>query len=132
MNTPYDRLVSVDPVFGDLIARFGRPDPFHWGWTADRPGASAFRILLLQIVSQHVSTTRSFQLFDRLERAAGGVEPARGLAFDMAALTSLGLPTQKAASVAALATAVTDGTLDLDDLPAGDAEAMRTLTALRG
>jgi DNA-3-methyladenine glycosylase II len=131
-TTPYDHLVSVDPVLGDLIARFGRPDPFHWGWTADRPDASAFRILLLQIVSQHVSTTRSFQLFERLERAAGGIEPARVLALDLSELTALGLPAQKAAAVVSLASAVTDRTLDLDDLPAEDAEAMGKLTALRG
>lgn len=130
--TPYDRLASVDPVFGDLVARFGRPDPFHWGWAADRPDASAFRVLLLQIVSQHVSTARSFQLFDRLERAAGAIEPARVLDLDVSELTSLGLPPQKAAAVVALTSAVADRTLDLEDLPSDDAEAQRKLTALRG
>jgi DNA-3-methyladenine glycosylase II len=131
-STPYDHLVSADPVFGDLIERFGRPDPFHWGWTADRLGASAFRILLLQIVSQHVSTTRSFQLFERLEHAAGEITAARVLALAMSELTSLGLPTQKAAEIASLAQVVADRTLDLDDLPTDDVEALHKLTTLRG
>jgi DNA-3-methyladenine glycosylase II len=131
-SSPYDHLASIDLAFGELIARYGRPDPFHWGWAADRPDASAFRVLLLQIVSQHVPVERSFLLFDRLERAAGGIDPARILGLAAAGLASVGLPTRKAASALAVAKAVTDGVLDLDDLPPDDDEAMRSLTALPG
>lgn len=129
MKHPYDHLASLDPVFKKLINQHGRPDPFHWGWAADRPHADAFRVLLLQIVSQHVSTTRSFQLFDRLEQAAGGIDPQRILTLGT---TNLGLPTRKADAATALAQATADDTIDLDDLPDDDTEAQRLLTALPG
>jgi DNA-3-methyladenine glycosylase II len=132
VTRPYEHLASVDAVFTTLISQHGRPDPFHWGWAADRPHADAFRVLLLQIVSQHVSTARSFQLFDRLDRAAGGIDPQRILGLGPTGLADVGLPPQKAIAATALAQGMTDGTVDLENLSEDDTRAERQLTALPG
>ena len=68
----YAYLAAADPVFAMIIRAHGKPDPFHWGWTSDRPSSGSFRTLLLQIVSQHVSISSSFTIFDRLQ--AAGIE----------------------------------------------------------
>jgi DNA-3-methyladenine glycosylase II len=129
---PYGHLAAVDPVLAMIIRRHGHPDPFHWGWTSDRPSADPFRTLLLQIVSQHVSTAASFTLFDRVESAAGVITPAAIAGLGPRGLTDAGLPDRKAAAAVALAHAVTTGRIDLGALPADDTAAMDQLTALPG
>jgi DNA-3-methyladenine glycosylase II len=129
---PYGHLAAADPVLAMIIRLHGRPDPFHWGWTSDRPSSDPFRTLLLQIVSQHVSTAASFTLFDRVESAAGVITPEEILRLGRRGLTGAALPERKADAALALADAVATGRIDFDVLPADDAAALRSLTALPG
>jgi DNA-3-methyladenine glycosylase II len=129
---PYDHLAAADPVLAMIIRVHGRPDPFHWGWTSDRPSSDPFRTLLLQIVSQHVSTAASFTLFDRVESAAPAITPEGISRLGRGGLTDAGLPERKVDAALALAHAVATGQIDLGALPADDTSAMRQLTALPG
>jgi 3-methyladenine DNA glycosylase/8-oxoguanine DNA glycosylase len=131
-SAAYRYLAAADPVLGLIIRSHGHPDPFHWGWTSDRPGSDPFRTLLLQIASQHVSTSASFTIFDRLEAAATAITPERILALGRERLLATGLTDRKADAALGLAEAVTAGRIRLDALPADDASALRQLTALRG
>jgi DNA-3-methyladenine glycosylase II len=128
----YDHLAASDPILAALVGAHGRPDPTHWGWAADQPGASAFRVLLLQIVSQRLSISRSFRVFGQLEAAAGGIDPDRVLGLGAPVLSMVGLPAAKVAAALALAEAMLDGSIDLERLPADDDQALRQLTTLRG
>ena len=128
----YGFLAAVDPVLGAIIRSHGCPDPFHWGWTSDRPSADPFRVLLLQIVSQHVSTAASFTVFDRLETAAAEITPERILRLGRQGLIAGGLTEHKADAALGLAEAVISGRLRLGALSRDDASALRQLTALRG
>src|ERR1700760_4496309 len=129
-SEPYEYLAATDAVLGGIISAYGRPDPFHWGWTSDRPSSDPFRTLLLQIVSQHVSTSASFTVFDRLAAAAGAITPDRLLALGRGQLIEAGLPDRKADAALGLADAVVTGRIRLDSLPDDDAAAFRQLTAL--
>lgn len=129
---PYDYLAAADPVLGAIIRSHGRPDPFHWGWTSDRPSPDPFRTLLLQIVSQHVSTAASFTIFGRLDAAAAAITPERILELGPQGLSRAGLTGRKVDAALGLAEAVVSGRIRLDALAADDASALRQLTALRG
>jgi DNA-3-methyladenine glycosylase II len=129
---PFRHLAAADPVLGDIIRVHGQPDPFHWGWTSDRPSSDPFRTLLLQIVSQHVSTSASFTIFDRLAAAAGAITPGQILRLRRDDLVGAGLTDRKADAAQQLARAVISGGIHLDALPADDATALRQLTALPG
>lgn len=129
---PYKYLAAVDPVLGMIIRAHGRPDPFHWGWTSDRPSSDPFRTLLLQVVSQHVSTSASFAVFHRLETAATAITPERILALGQERLVRAGLTGRKADTALRLAEAVVAGEIRLNALAVDDASALRQLTALRG
>jgi DNA-3-methyladenine glycosylase II len=131
-SAPYDCIAATDPVLDQIIRRYGRPDPFHWGWTSDRPSSDPFRTLLLQIVSQHVSTSASFTIFDRLGEAAQEITPERILRLGREQLMGVGLAERKADAALALAEAVDAGSIRLDALDANDERALRQLTALPG
>jgi DNA-3-methyladenine glycosylase II len=128
----YAYLAAADPVFAMIIRAHGKPDPFHWGWTSDRPSSGPFRTLLLQIVSQHVSSSSSFTIFDRLQAAATEITPERILALGRERLMAAGLSDRKSDAALGLADAVAADRIRLDALPADDALALRQLTALRG
>lgn len=110
----YGYLAAADPVLGMIIGAHGRPDPFHWGWTSDRPSSDPFRTLLLQIVSQHVSTSASFTVFDRLQAAAKDITPERILALGRERLMTAGLTDRKADAALGLSDAVAAGGIRLD------------------
>jgi DNA-3-methyladenine glycosylase II len=128
----YGYLAAADPVLRMMIRTHGQPDPFHWGWTSDRPSSDPFRTLLLQIVSQHVSTSASFTIFDRLEAAATAITPERILTLGRERLMAAGLTDRKADAALGLSDAVAAGRICLGALAADDATAQNQLTALRG
>jgi DNA-3-methyladenine glycosylase II len=128
----YGYLAAADPVLRMIIRSHGQPDPFHWGWTSDRPSSDPFRTLLLRIVSQHVSTSASFTIFDRLEATATAITPERILALGRERLMAAGLTDRKANAALELSDAVAAGRIRLDALPADDATAQDQLTALHG
>jgi DNA-3-methyladenine glycosylase II len=120
-----DALRAVDPTLGAVVARFG-PPPL---W-AREPG---FGTLVHLILEQQVSLASAQAAFDRLQAATGEVTPTAFLHLDDGELLAIGFSRQKARYGRALATAVVDGTLDLDTLPALDDEGVdATLTALPG
>jgi DNA-3-methyladenine glycosylase II len=129
----YRELALLDPVMAGLIERHGRPDPFTWSPILSRVGGDHFRAMLLQIVSQQISTAAALVIFDRVVAALGGdPTPASVLAMGGERLRALGLSHAKAVSVADLADAVRTGRVDLDRVPDDDEAAIAMLSTVRG
>jgi DNA-3-methyladenine glycosylase II len=120
-----EELARVDPDLGAVVARFG-PPPL---W-AREPG---FPTLVHLVLEQQVSLASAQAAFDRLRAVASPLTPPAFLRLDDAALLTIGFSRQKARYGRALASAVLDGSLDLDRLPALDDEGVdAALTAVPG
>lgn len=118
-------LATRDPDLAAVVARIG-PPPL---W--DR--APGFATLLHLILEQQVSLASAQAAFDRLRAAAEPLAPARFLELTDAELLAIGFSRQKARYGRALATAVVDGSLDLDSLPTLDDDTVhRALVAVPG
>ena len=119
-------LSARDAALGAVVARFG-PPPM---WARD-PG---FPTLVHLILEQQVSLASALAAFDRLRAAAGDpLTPTGLLDLTDAELLAIGFSRQKARYARALATAVGDGSLDIDGLTAlDDAGVDAALTALPG
>ncbi len=123
--TAVDVLAARDPGLGAIVARYGRP-PL---WDRE-PG---FATLVHLILEQQVSLASARAAFDRLRLAADPLTPATFVRLDDDELLRIGFSRQKTRYARALATAVLDGTLDIDRLSGlDDAEVDGTLTALPG
>ncbi len=80
-----------------------------------------------------MSLASALAAFRRLEAAAGSLTPERFLRFSDAELLAIGFSRQKARYGRALATALVDGTLDLEGLEGLDDDAVRqALEAIPG
>ena len=120
-----DDLAAADPALGAVVERFG-PPPL---W-AREPG---FPTLVHLILEQQVSLASAQAAFDRLRAAADPLTPRTMLRLDDAQLLAVGFSRQKARYARALATAVDDGSLDIDGLAGlDDDEVDAALTALPG
>jgi DNA-3-methyladenine glycosylase II len=120
-----EELAAADPGLGEVVARFG-PPPL---WARD-PG---FPTLVHLILEQQVSLASAQAAFDRLGLAAHPLTPRSLLRLDDAQLLAVGFSRQKARYARALATAVEDGSLDIDGLAALDDDGVdAALTALPG
>ena len=130
---PYDVLAAGNPVLRDVVARHGRPDPFHWPVLA-AAGSDRFAGLVLHIVSQQISTTAALAIFARIEAAASSLPtPDAVTALGLDGLRGCGLSYAKAASLLDVSRRVRDGSLVLDRLDAvSDEQALAQLTAARG
>jgi len=118
-------LARRDPALATAVGRFGNPPM----WARD-PG---FPTLVHLILEQQVSLASARAAFDRLRRTADPLTPSSFLALDDAALLAVGFSRQKARYGRALATAVLDGSLDLDELASLDDQAVDArLTAVPG
>lgn len=115
-----------DPALAAVVARFGPPP--MW---AREPG---FPTLVHLILEQQVSLASAQAAFDRLRARTGdALEPAALLALSDDELLAIGFSRQKTRYARALATAVSDGGLDLDSLSTLDDHAVdAALTALPG
>lgn len=92
-----------------------------------------FRSLVHIVLGQQVSLASARSALDRLERAAGAADPASIVAVGEAGLRGAGITRQKARYVVDLATAVTEGRLDLDALDRlPDETVIGRLVVLRG
>jgi DNA-3-methyladenine glycosylase II len=112
-----DWLAARDPDLAGILERFGLPP--LW----DRvPG---FSTLVHIILEQQVSLASAQAAFDRLRAAADPLTPERFLELGDDELLAIGFSRQKARYVRALATALADGTLDLDGLTRLDDDAAR-------
>ena len=112
-----EELAARDPVLADIARRLG-PPPL---W--DRPGG--FGTLVHIVLEQQVSLASALAAFRRLESASGTLTPQRFLAFSDPELLAIGFSRQKARYGRALATALIDGSLDLDGLITLDDDAVR-------
>ena len=111
-----DELAARDPDLAAIVARWG-PPPL---W--DR--APGFPTLVHIILEQQVSLASAQAAFDRLRVAADPLTPNRFLELSDAELLSIGFSRQKTRYGRELATAVIDGTLELDRLPGLDDDAV--------
>jgi DNA-3-methyladenine glycosylase II len=118
-------LVSRDPALASIVERHGVPA----FWARD-PGLPT---LVLLILEQQVSLASARAAYDRLVGRLGGLTTAGILASTDEELRADGFSRQKARYVRALATALEDGSLDLDAIGSlRDDEVRRALVALPG
>jgi DNA-3-methyladenine glycosylase II len=118
-------LAAADPALATVVERFG-PPPL---WARE----AGFPTLVHLILEQQVSLASAQAAFDRLRAAADPLTPGTLLELDDAQLLAIGFSRQKARYARALATAVDDGTLDIDGLAAKDDDEIdAALTALPG
>ena len=110
-------LAARDPELGGILARHGRPP--LW---AREPG---FETLVAIVLEQQVSLRSGAAALERLRAAAGSLDPAAVAELGQERARAAGLTRQKARYVVGLATAVLDGTLDLDAIAAADDDAAR-------
>jgi|SRR5437879_1515239 len=110
-------LAAIDPDLAGILARHG-PPPL---W-ARKPG---FATLVAIILEQQVSLSSAAAALDRLERAAGSLDPADVAALGEEHARNAGLTRQKARYVVGLAERVVDGRLDPEDLAAEPDEEVR-------
>jgi DNA-3-methyladenine glycosylase II len=129
----YESLAELDPVFASLIDIYGHPSPFEWH-DGGRTGSSFFAALVLHIVSQRISATAAFRVFDRISAAGGGVPtPDNVLALGLDGLRNAGLSRAKASYLDDLATRQRSGLLDVERMATrSDSDVIAALTAVRG
>ena len=120
-----DELATRDADLRRVVERHG-PPPL---W----PREPGFETLVRIILEQQVTLESGRAAYERLARAAGAVEPARLAEVGEERFRDAGLTRQKARYLVALATAVTDGTLDLGLLETRpDDDARAALIAVPG
>jgi DNA-3-methyladenine glycosylase II len=120
-----NELTSAEPAFRLVVDAYGVPP--LWQRT------EGFPTLIRIILEQQVSLASAKATYDKLLIAAGKLTPARFLQFDDERLKSLGFSRQKTAYCRYLATAVQDGSLDIDNLSSGtDDEVRAALTHIKG
>jgi DNA-3-methyladenine glycosylase II len=131
--------VITEHAFEDVVGELCRTDRWlagiveHHGvpsFAAREPG---FAALVWLILEQQVSLASAAAAFARLERRVGEVSPDAILSSSVEDLQSDGFSRQKAGYVRGLASAVTDGHIDLVAVAElGDDEARLVLTSLKG
>src|SRR5579883_2494991 len=128
LDAAFVHLAAADPVLAALLER-SRP-------AAPRRENALFHDLVSAIVSQQLSGKAAETIMRRLHEAvAPGAEitPEAVLRSDHETLRAAGLSNAKARYVRGLAEAVTEGTLDLEALPAlADDEVIAQLTRVKG
>lgn len=118
-------LAASDDDVAEWMARIGRPAP--------RVRPSGFEGFMRAIVAQQVSVPAASGIWRKLEAGLGEIAPEAVLACDDARLREMGLSRQKSSYARGLAQAVSDGTLDFDELHASDDEdAIAMITRLKG
>jgi DNA-3-methyladenine glycosylase II len=118
-------LTSREPLFAAVVARHGFPR--MW----DRP--PGLPSLLHIMLEQQVSLASARATFERVKILADPLTAANLLKLDDLQLRGAGFSRQKTRYARAMATAVLDGTLDLDALPSLDDHAAEAaLRALPG
>lgn len=120
-----DLLAAEDEALATALSRYGIPD--FW----NRP--QGFQVLVLLILEQQVSLESGAAMYQRLDKATGGVTPRGVVVLGTNELRSLGVTRQKAEYLLGLAAAVDDGSFDVEGLNnLSVAEARASLVALKG
>jgi DNA-3-methyladenine glycosylase II len=112
-------LASADPDLARIVERHGMP-PL---WPRDPGFQTIVRIILEQQVTLHSGRAA----YDRLERAAGAVEPGPIVVLGEEGARRAGLTRQKARYVVGVANSVTAGAFDVDGVGRLDDDAARNV-----
>lgn len=125
LKASLDAVAASEPAMGRAIERAGYPPP--------RIRDRGYGTLLRTIVGQQVSVAAAQSIWKKLEGGLGNLDdPATLAAVSIEDMRPFGLSRQKASYAHSLAEAVASGTLDLDNLPADDEEAIAALSSIKG
>jgi len=120
-----DAVAAREPAVARALALAGYPEP--------RIRERGYATLLRTIVGQQVSVAAAASVWGRLENLLGpGIAPETLLAAEFDALRGCGLSRQKQGYARSLCELVIAGTLDFDNLPADDEEAIARLVQIKG
>lgn len=120
-----DAIAGLEPAMARALAIAGYPEP--------RIRDTGYATLLRTIVGQQVSVAAAASVWAKLEALLGAtMEPHVLLAAEFDALRACGLSRQKQGYARSLCELVLAGTLDLDNLPPDDEEAIAQLVLIKG
>ena len=118
-------LPREDRALAEIVERYGQPE--FW---RRQP---VFETLVLLILEQQVSLESGASVYKRLGELVGPVTPENIVRFNAADLNGIGFTRQKAGYVIGLARLVSEGSLDLGDLPSLDSsDASARLQEIKG
>jgi DNA-3-methyladenine glycosylase II len=125
LRSGLDALALIEPRFGNAIAQVGYPEP--------RVRPRGYETLLRTIVGQQVSFKAADAVWAKLVAALGDVaNPEILLAQREETLRACGFSRQKQGYARSLAGLISEGVLDLENLPDDDEEAITLLTQIKG
>ncbi|MFA5968739.1 MAG: DNA-3-methyladenine glycosylase 2 family protein [Sphingomonas sp.] len=125
LATALSALGEREPAFARAIDRVGHPAP--------RIRERGYGTLLRTIIGQQVSTKAAESIWRKLETIVGDLaDPATIAVATPEQLREAGLSRQKASYAKSLAEEVTNGHLDLMNLPADDEAAIAQLVRIKG
>ncbi len=125
LRASLDALTQIEPRFAKAIAEAGYPEP--------RVRPRGFETILRTIVGQQVSVAAAASMWRKLEAEFGSLgNPAVIVDAEPDTLRACGLSRQKQSYAKSLAELVLTGTLDLENLPTDDEEAIALLIRAKG
>jgi DNA-3-methyladenine glycosylase II len=125
MQSDLDALGKIEPAFARALAVAGYPEP--------RIRPRGYGTLMRTIVGQQVSVAAAASMWRKFEAFAGeDLAVDKILAADFDTLRACGLSRQKQGYMRSLCELVAGGTLDFENLPADDEEAIAQLTLIKG
>lgn len=125
LRSGLDAIAVIEPAMGRALTIAGYPEP--------RIRETGHATLLRTIVGQQVSVAAAASVWTRLETLLGEtIAPEALLAAEFDALRACGLSRQKQGYARSLCELVVAGSLDFDNLPADDEEAIAKLTEIKG
>jgi DNA-3-methyladenine glycosylase II len=120
-----DYIAALEPGMARALATVGYPEP--------RIRATGYATLLRTIIGQQVSVASAASVWNKLEALLGPtMPPEQLLAAEFDALRACGLSRQKQGYARSLCELVVAGSLDLENLPQDDEEAIAQLVAIKG
>ncbi|WP_321325232.1 DNA-3-methyladenine glycosylase [uncultured Parasphingorhabdus sp.] len=120
-----DHAAALEPRLAAAIETSGYPEP--------RIRPEGYETLLRTIVGQQVSVASAAAVWTRLEARLGdGCSPEALIATEFDELRACGLSRQKQGYARSLAELILSGSVDLENLPEDDEEAIALLTRIKG
>ncbi|KMS54957.1 HhH-GPD [Novosphingobium barchaimii LL02] len=125
LRSGLDAIARIEPSIARALEVAGYPEP--------RIRPTGYATLLRTIVGQQVSVAAAASVWTRLETLLGeGIHPETLLAAEFDALRGCGLSRQKQGYARSLCELVIAGSLDFNDLPTDDEEAIAQLVQIKG
>ena len=120
-----DNIACIDADVAVAVVDLGYPQP--------RIRAQGFETFFTTIVGQQISTEAAAAIMKRVRDLLPRLDASSLLNLPGGALREAGLSVRKVEYAQGLASAILDGVLNPDDLPAlNDAEAIKAISAIRG